>query len=155
MMTIGIALAEQYDRAWEMLRATIRRFPAEAWRAGDAPGLVPARWALHATEAVDFYSRPTPDGFHWGGRFHVDQGAEAAALPDQPSLLEYMDEVQAALKSWLLTAPDAELMAGNAFPWTGDTVLQRMLYTLRHTMTHQGELSMLLRLRGADETEWR
>ncbi len=51
---------------------------------------------------------------------------------------------------------DADLLeAPNAFPWTGKTVLGRMLYTLRHTMTHQAELSMILRLHGAEETEWR
>lgn len=153
--TTGPALAEQYDRMWEMMRAAIHRFTPEEWRAGDRPGLVPARWALHAIEAADFYSRPAPDGSVWAGRFGVDWEAPAEEQPGQDAMLDYLGEVQVQVGAWLRGASDADLLGENAFPWTGPNVLSRAVYALRHTMYHLGEMSMLLRLRGAEETEWR
>jgi hypothetical protein len=156
MTTITSELIEQYDRAWAMLRATIERITDERWRSGDAPGLVPARWALHAIETVAFYMRPTPDGFRWNARFGVDSDAPADRLPSRADVLAYLEEVRADARATLERMSDSDLLeATNAFPWTGSTILGRMLYTLRHTMTHQGELSMILRFQGADETEWR
>lgn len=154
MNTIASDLSEQFDRAWDMLRATIGRITDEQWLAGDAPGLVPARWALHAIETVDFDMSRSPE--EYTRRLDADEDGPVASLPSRSELLAYLDEVRASSTATLAAVSDADLLeAPNAFPWTGKTVLGRMLYTLRHTMTHQAELSMILRLHGAEETEWR
>jgi len=155
-MPLGNALAEQFDRAWEMLIATVQRCPPERWGAGARPDLVPARWALHAVETVDFYAQDAPDGFAWGGRFGVDwEGAEAAELPSQEQIVDYAQDVRYALARWLRASSDDDLLADSAFPWCGATVLERVLYALRHTHQHVGELTMLLRVDGAHADDWR
>ena len=149
------AIGEQYERAWQMATEIIPAFSAGQWKAGARPALVPARWAHHLVETVDFYRRPSPEGFPWGSRFGVDWEGPPESQPDQEQLLTYMADVRAALRDWLSTATEADLAGPNAFPWTGRTVADRLLYALRHTMYHLGELSMLLRLHGAEETPWR
>jgi hypothetical protein len=49
---------------------------------------------------------------------------------------------------------DEDLLAGHAFPWTGATVLERMIYTLRHSMFHLGQIQAELRRRGMKGAEW-
>jgi uncharacterized damage-inducible protein DinB len=155
MTSIGSSVAGQFERMWEMLRVTIEQFEPEQWRPSGPAGLVPARWANHALEASEFYLQDQPDRSVFGRRFGVKRDADAADLPDQQQVLDYLAEVSAAYQSKLLSLSDEEYLGPNAFEWAGSTVLEKMLYVLRHNMTHQGELSMLLRIHGAAETEWR
>jgi len=55
MQTTGQALANQFGRAWEMLRATILRIDDVTWQRVDSPGRIAARSAVHAIETADFY----------------------------------------------------------------------------------------------------
>ncbi len=91
MNTIASDLSEQFDRAWDMLRATIGRITDEQWLAGDAPGLVPARWALHAIETVDFDMSRSPE--EYTRRLDADEDGPVASLPSRSELLAYLDEV--------------------------------------------------------------
>lgn len=148
MGAIGTDLADQFDRAFEMIRETIERFTPEQWIADDHHGQPAAWWGLHAVETVGFYMRPEPQ---WPPHNRQWVGEE----PSQQELLAYLADLQVEFRAILVGWSDGELLStANAFPWTGATVLQRMLYLLRHTMTHQGEMSMLLRFYGADETVW-
>jgi len=156
MTTVGTAIAEQFARAWTMLRSAISNFPAEQWRAGDDAYLIPSRLAYHAVETADFYSRETPEDFPWGQRFGVDWAeASPEQLPTQEQILAYLDDVQPKLDAWLRKAQDTELMAENTFPWAGRTVLERMLYALRHTQHHIAELNLILRQRDLPSAEWK
>jgi uncharacterized damage-inducible protein DinB len=134
-----------------MLEATIARMDDAAWRTVDPPGLAPIRWAHHAIETTEFYRQASPDDFLWGARSSLT----ANQMPSRLEMIAYLDEARNAYRDWLSGMTDEDLLAHNAFPWTGESVLERILYTLRHTMTHQGELSMILRMNGATETEWR
>ena len=155
MSALGEDLAQQLERYHGMFRNTVGRFTDDDWRAGERSELVPARWALHTVEAIDFYAQATPDGFSWGERFAADwEGAPAEALPSSQQVLEYADEVVASLAAWLRSASDEELAGENAFPWTGASVTARMLYVLRHSHHHLGELCMILRGRGIGQPDW-
>jgi len=155
MATVGTSLSEQYDRMWDMLRATISRFSVDHWAAGERVELMPAKWAFHIIITVDFYARDTQDGFAWDGRYKIDWEKPAQTMPSQQQLLEYLGEVQASMRARLAATADADMMANSVFPWTGKNKAAHFIYTLRHAMYHLGELSMLLRLHGAVETEWR
>jgi hypothetical protein len=155
MAAVGEALAEQMKRSWKMLRTAIEGFEADEWQAGERSELVPARWALHAIEAGDFYAKPSPEGFTWGRRFQADwEGSPPKELPTQEQTLVYMKDVARELDDWLTSASGEELLGENAFPWTGANPMSRMIYLMRHTQHHAGEMNMLLRQRGWSTDNW-
>jgi hypothetical protein len=147
---IGHSLAEQQDRAWEMLRATVPKFEPGDWATGPSPDRVPARIALHIVAAVDYYSRPKKDGFDWSVWKDDDEH-----LPDRKGLIEALEQVAARCHAWLESLSDEAMAESTDFEHTGSTVLEQNLYQLRHTMAHIGELSMALRAKGFSESEWR
>ncbi|HJN14744.1 MAG TPA: DinB family protein, partial [Armatimonadota bacterium] len=152
MPTTGEALADQFDRCWEMLRSSARRISPDRWRKDDNAKLNPARWALHAVEAAEWYERDDPDGFPWGKRFGDWERGSADQLPTQDELIAYIDEVAATLGAHLRASTDEDLAAASPYPWTGETNIGRWVYTLRHTTFHAGEVDMNLRMElGPDE----
>jgi hypothetical protein len=51
---------------------------------------------------------------------------------------------------------DEDLLAPDpAFPGTGDAILGRALYLLRHHQAHLGEINADFRSRGLPRVEWR
>lgn len=151
---ISDALVEQYGRAWDMTRELVEGFAEDRWRSGDHSGLIPARWALHALDGADFYSRPTVEGFVSEVR-HIDWSGPADQIPDQRWALEYLERVAGRSREWLASVTDEAWLGPTPFHWTGGTVLESAVYALRHLTYHLGELSMLLREAGAEETAWR
>ena len=155
MPTIGDSVAAQFARCWEMLRDIVRKTPEDRWRADADPQLTPARWALHAVDAVDAYQSTSMEAMSWGSRFGDWEGASTEELPTREQLLEYLDEVAAKLETRLRGMSDGEMLAPPPFHWTGATYLEHWLYALRHTHSHLGELNMLLRVAGGETGLWR
>ena len=156
MHTIGNGLADQFEHMWMMLRETIGNCTDEEWKRDAGHWfLIPSRLAYHIIETVDFYSRESPEGMPFAERFGVDwETREVEKLPDRESLLDYLEEIRGSLKGKLRSRPDETILAGHPFPWTGATVLERMIYTLRHSMFHLGQIQAELRLRGLKGAEW-
>jgi len=155
MPPIGESVAAQYARCWDMLRDVVEKTPEARWQADADPQLTPARWALHALDAVDAYQARSLDSMNWGSRFCDWKGGTAEELPSRGQLLEYLDEVAARLDERLRAMTDEEMLLPPPFHWTGATYLEHWLYGLRHTHSHLGELNMLLRLAGDDTGLWR
>lgn len=146
------AMAGQFDRAFTMLERAVALFPDESWRECD--DLRPAGIVIHTLETIEFYtSGKSADEFPWGQRFGLDwEGAPAEELPAKESAAVYLREVRDAFGTWLetadLTAPET------AYPWTGPTVLDRLLYLLRNTQHHIGQLALALRLARVTPPDW-
>jgi len=155
MPTIGESLAAQYVRCWEMLRDVVQKTPEERWRADENPQLTPARWALHAVQAVDAYRCPSLDQVNWTPRFCHGLDGPVESLPTREQLLDYLDDVAANLNARLLGMADDEMLQPSPFHWTGATYLELWAYGLRHTHSHLGELNMLLRCAGEEPGLWR
>jgi uncharacterized damage-inducible protein DinB len=155
MVTIGEGVAAQFGRCWEMLRDVIRKTPEERWRDDEDRRCTPARWALHAVQAVDAYQCASLDDVDWTPRFGDSDESPAAELPTREELLEYLDDVATRLEARLRGTADAEMLSPPPFHWTGATYLEHWLYGLRHTHSHLGELNMLLRLAGDETGVWR
>ena len=155
MPTIGESTAAAFGRCWEMLRDVVGKTPEERWRADTTPQLTPARWALHAVQAVDAYQCTSLDEVNWTPRFCDWEAGSAEELPSREQLLDYLDDVAASLDARLRGMTDDEMLAPSPFPWTGATYLEHWLYGLRHTHSHLGELNMLLRTAGDETGIWR
>ena len=156
MYTVGNGLADQFERMWMMLREAIGNCADEEWKR-DAGNwfLIPSRLAYHIIETVDFYSRESPEDMPWAERFGVDwETREVEKLPDREPMLDYLEEIRGSLRGKLRSMSDEAILSGHPFPWTGTTLLERMIYTLRHSMFHLGQIQAELRRRGLKGAEW-
>ena len=156
MQTIGGALAEQFERMWMMLAETIGNCSGWDWRRDAGHWLlIPGRLAYHIMETVEYYSRESPDETPRAERFGVDwETRELEKLPDRKLLLDCLGEVRGRLLSKLCSASDEAMLADHPFPWTGKTLMELMMYALRHSMFHLGEIQSELRRRQLRGAEW-
>ncbi|GAB4446226.1 MAG: hypothetical protein Kow00120_16360 [Anaerolineae bacterium] len=156
MGKIGDALANQYARTWRELREAVEHCTDAAWKGGDHPVFIPVRLACHLVETVDYYTQDRPEGFQWGAAWG---GADCekddlGLLPDRAALLAYADTVRTRVDAWLRGASDDELLGENTFRWTGDTPMERMIYTIRHSQHHIAEINEELTRRGLPPGDW-
>jgi hypothetical protein len=156
MGAMAEAVARQFGASWAMWRDAITRFPDDGWRCAERAELCPARWAYHAIQAVDFHCGPSPEGFDWSRPFGVNWATnDASALPDKVAVLAYLAEIEGRVDAWVRTLDDAELLEQGSWPWRpGGHLLGHLLYVLRHTHHHLGEVCLLLRERGIEQPDW-
>ena len=146
------ALADQYVRLFTALRIAIDRVPDDEWRKGDKLYQRPASLALHVLQAVDFFSAQTSGENSGDPLYFINwQDRDPANLPDRQATIKYMDLVEEG-QAKLLTADLAA--AEELFPFTGKTVLSRVLYNLRHAQHHFADLAMEMTHRGLNPPDW-
>jgi hypothetical protein len=63
----------------------------------------------------------------------------------------YQRDVQAFAAQMLGSKTDDDLLAPESqHPWTGQVYLGKLLYVMRHTQQHIGDINRVLRLNGCD-----
>jgi hypothetical protein len=155
---IGESVIENFSLTWEMYEDAIETIPDEHWRTGEIGYLIPARLMLHAIETIDFYLSLTPEGFKPLHDFNIEKWETALPdqLPGKDQLRRYLDVIKEKTESWLNGLRDEDFLSPESeFPWTGSTVLGRVLYLLEHCRQHFGELNAELRRRGLPRIKWR
>jgi len=156
---ITTTLIEAYSLIFDMYEEAIDKIPENQWISGEIEYLTPVRLILHSTEAVDYYSTDTPTGHIWEKRFNLDPEARDIPTEDLPSkqnMLEYHNEVRSKIEDWLTNlSMDDLLKSEEKFPWTGSTLLGRIMYILAHHRQHFGELNAELRRRKLQRIKWR
>lgn len=146
---------DHIERALIMFKKAIIAFPEIQWKQGDLDYLRPAGVAYHVVETIEFYTgNIIAEQFEWGHRFHCDwEDTNSTKLPNQDEVLTYLGEVWEHSQTWIrshnLLEPES------MFPWTGDTLLGRMLYILRHIQHHTAEMSLELKRRGYECPDWK
>jgi hypothetical protein len=152
-------IEEQFRRQWETVRELVGNVPDDhQWRDGDILHLVPARLVYHVLSGTEVYARSSSyEEYLLHRRFPLDwQGMRATELPDKPTALRHIDEMERVVREWLeALADEGLLVADTGFPWTGSTKLGRALYLLRHAQNHIGEANAELRRRGLPRGKWR
>ena len=151
-------LLDQFHKAISMVRFTVGEFDAEQWRTGISWFQTPARVAYHLVESLEFYFSGKRDGqeFTYGHRFggpwwemHDEQ------LPDQAGVLAYLDDVEGRIEAAFASLDDADLDAPfELYDWSGSTLVGHYAYALRHTMHHQGALTVLATHHGHENESW-
>ena len=153
---ISESIIENLSLTWKMYSDAINNIPDEEWKTGEIDYLVPARQILHGIETLDFYSVMDPDVFTHGYRFNLDwQRASAEQLPSKDQLNTYLFEVKKKMEAWIMGLDDDLFHSPERlYPWTGSTLLGRLLYSLEHSRHHIGELNGELRRRGLPRIKW-
>jgi len=134
----------QYGHTWRVLERLVKGFDAEAWLQTGRGVITPARLALHILLGTQYYLEDkTPFQYPSGKLFEIDwETIETDDLPTQNDILEFIREMMEKTEKWLF---DLEYGAENkSFPWAGETQMGVVIFLLRHSQFHIGELSSLL-----------
>jgi hypothetical protein len=134
----------QYAHTWRVFESLVQDFEAEAWFQTGRGAITPVRLSWHILQSVKYYlADSAPLQFTSGQSFEGDWATVAESpLPSQADIVACLLEMQVRTEKWLVgmnaSAPN------EAFPWAGDTQLGVMIFLLRHSLFHLGELSSLL-----------
>ncbi len=155
---LGPALLSQFRASWDMLRQAVDKVPDGLWHRGSREWYF-SLTAYHVVETMDFYSRDTPEGMRWGGHagfeWSEDTDVEREVLPKitKEIVISYLDDVSERLTTYLSSVVDADLRPQDGFHWFS-SIFEKLVYLLRHSMHHTGELARMLREWGCERVKW-
>jgi hypothetical protein len=135
---------KQYEHTWRVFERLVKDFDAEAWLQTGRGAITPARLALHILLGTQYYLEDrTPFQYPSGKPFEIDwETVKTDDLPSQNDILAFIHETMDKTERWL---SNMDYSAENvSFPWAGETKLGVVIFSLRHTIFHVGELSSLL-----------
>jgi hypothetical protein len=152
------SLANQFTASWKMLGMAIDLVPDEKWHDGTG------KWyysytSYHIIETAQFYMRHDPSDMKWGTRagyeWHKDIDVKREILPKVTKQLvrTFMDEIQSSLDDIVGEITENELSSQDGFYWF-QSVHDKLLYLLRHTAHHLGELARTLREWNLAPVKW-
>jgi len=156
-MTAVSEILNQFERQFKTLDTLYGRVNDEAWTYPDQRVKGTWQWMAHLLETIEFYTSDKPaEQFPWGHRFGVDwENAQAEPVPDKEAMHAYQKDMGQFLRQVLGNKTDQDLAAPETiYPWTGQTCLGRLLYLMRHTQQHIGDINRGLRLNGCEAMEW-
>jgi hypothetical protein len=154
------ALVEAFNLIFDMYEEAITKIPVSDWMNGDIDYLIPARLIMHAIEVGDRYSSDDSDDYLWSKRYNIDAERIWDMKPEdlfaKHVVHEYNHEVRMKINAWLRGMREEDLLkAEERYPWTGSTLLGRVMYILAHYRQHFGEVNAELRRRGLPRIKWR
>ncbi|MDP6360178.1 MAG: hypothetical protein QF473_33995, partial [Planctomycetota bacterium] len=102
-----------------------------------------------------------PPGKHWPRWCESESGnfqwqADPDSWPSREEFGRYCDDVRADVSPWLTTVNDAAILeVTSPEDWRGNCLLDLMIYVLRHSERHLGNLNAELRRRSIERPGWR
>jgi len=157
MKTAVDDLIEQSQHTFRILYEEIELFSDLQWIKGFDSFMKPVKVAMHIIDCLDYYfSGKTGDEYHWGYRF----GGGWWELPDEKlpgkaDVLAYAWEIEARIINQLKALDDTDLLKPAAIQdGAAESTLGRLVYALRHTLHHHGELSALAVYHGLPGGKW-
>ncbi len=143
-LTMRKEIINQYSHFWRTYRSICSAFDQDSWKKLGF-GLTQAdRLALHILQSTIFYIEgKTPlvclDNSLINKPFsELDKGE----LPDLDNILFILDDVEKKTENWIKNIDfDSK---NEEFPWTGENAGSVVLFVLRHSQYHLGEMNALL-----------
>ena len=151
-------LLDQIKKAIGMLRFTIDEFDDDEWLSGVSWFCTPARLATHTALSLEGYFFNRADGTYVPGleldapwwKLQDDQ------LPTRAELLSYLTDIETRIEELFATRNDEDLRQPfDLVDYSGKTLMGHYAYALRHTMHHQGALTVLATRHGHEGECWR
>ena len=134
----------QYSHTWRVFNRLVNDFDDEAWIHTGRNTTTPVRLSFHILKATKYYIEDQSETkFISGKAFNIDCAtAEEDDLPSKNDILTSIDHLSKKTEKWL-TKIDY-FSTNETFPWAGKTKLGVVIFLLRHSIYHLGELSSLL-----------
>jgi diamine N-acetyltransferase len=143
------ALWRQFGAALDMLENAVRACPDDRWTGEERR---PAEfWYLtyHTLFFLDYYFAGTPEGFEPPAPFTNSELDPSGRAPDRiytrDELLRYLDHGRAKARAAIAALTPGGAVEPCAFMRRDMSVLELMLYTLRHVQHHAAQLHLILR----------
>jgi hypothetical protein len=146
-----------FDRQFKTLDGVYVRASDDAWTFADQRLKGVWQWMAHLLETIEYYlSDKKSEEFPWGHRFHLSwENPPAESVPSKETMRAYQKDVEQLVHRVLAGKTDRDLATSEALrPWTGKTYLGKLLYLMRHTQQHIGDINRILRFNGCDALEW-
>jgi hypothetical protein len=135
---------DQYNHTWNILEGIVTDFDDVSWASLEHGYIVPARLAFHILKSTHYYiEEPSDIPLPSGRPFDVDWlEMDVNDLPLRSDILHALEVFRTKTEKWL---SDMDLNAKNtAFDWAGETKAGVVIFLLRHSLYHLGELNALL-----------
>jgi len=156
----GLILSNEFKNSWKILRQAIENITYEYWleMANDWS----FSWTVyHIIETAEFYSRNTPEGMEWGKKAGISHETDSDEMKIQKLanitkelLLAYLDEIEERITNFIENTNDEDLFEKDGFDPHLKSILEKLLYLLRHNMHHIGELNKALRDWNCQRISW-
>jgi hypothetical protein len=156
-MSIVDEFTNHLARQFKTLDGVYDRASESAWACPDQRVKGVWQWMAHLLETIEFYLSEQPaDSFPWGHRFGLDwEDGQAERIPGKEEMRAYQKDVERFVQQALSSKTDQDLVAPETLhPWTGKLYLGKLLYLLRHTQQHIGDINRALRLNDCQALEW-
>ena len=153
------AVASQYGAALDMLENAMRACPDAHW--ADAKLIVDQQfWYLvfHTLWWHDHYVSPTEASHRVPAPYTMDEGAPDYVYPPatytRDQLLEFLEYGRQRCRDRIAGLTDESAAAPCGFERRNMSVLELLLYNLRHVQHHTAQLNLLLRQRIDSAPRW-
>ncbi|MBF9017940.1 MULTISPECIES: DinB family protein [unclassified Oceanispirochaeta] len=134
----------QFRHFWRMFEKIVSDFDAHTWIHSGFALTTPALVAFHILQSTKYYSGDSSPFVYESGRsIATDSGKlETRDLPSKEDIIYMMQSVKSNTEKWLRNIKfEAD---NNDYKWTGLTRLSVVLFLIRHSQFHLGEINALL-----------
>ena len=142
------AVWQQFGAAIDMLENAMLACPDELWSDRSQR---PEFWYVvyHTLFFLDFYLAGSPDGFVPPAPFTLDELDPAGPLPERPytkgQLQTYLEHGRKKCWSTIDALTDDSGRQRCGFEWVDVSVVELLLYNMRHVQHHAAQLNLILR----------
>lgn len=159
-LSVGLILSKEFKNSWNILRQAIENITDEHWL--EIVNDWSFSWTVcHIIETAEFYSRNTPEGMEWGKITGINHETDTDEMKIQKQaritkelLLNYLDEIEERITTYIENTSDEDLFEKDGFDPHLKSILEKLLYLLRHNMHHIGELNKALRDWNCQRISW-
>jgi uncharacterized damage-inducible protein DinB len=157
--TLVAVLRDQWTRVWDMWEEMIRSIPDNEWEEGDIDYLIPVRHLVHVLVCEDAFTQDLPlEQYDERSLFEVrgcGLGTPVTKLPNRATALSKLAEIRTNVEEKFSKLDDSALLEiEQVHPWTGETRMGKLLYILRHSQHHLGEVNAEMSRRGIKAATW-
>jgi hypothetical protein len=141
---LNTELIDQFAHIWRVFWRLVNDFDDQSWLHAGRKVMRPARLSLHVLKSTKFYLQDDTTFIFPSGKPLDLNGmtADDSELPSREDLKWGIKEFAQNTEAWLsrmdLASPN------EAFDWAGKTKLGLVVFLLKHSLFHIGELSCLL-----------
>ncbi|MFP4363177.1 MAG: hypothetical protein ACLFR1_04855 [Spirochaetia bacterium] len=134
----------QYKHFWRTFERIVTDFHEDAWGGTGYALTTPVRLGYHIIQSTKYYIDDQVPLVYKSGRSIsvLSKDLQQADFPTQDDVLFMIQSLSAKTEKWLqsidFSAPNAK------YPWTGGSMLSVVLFLLRHSQHHLGEMNALL-----------
>jgi uncharacterized damage-inducible protein DinB len=143
----------EYYALIEMLQKAINICSKELWDR-KTEGIPFWQLAYHSVYYLDFYLGESPKKHEQ--RFDIKENLDERMkkILTKEQLKTYLIEVKEKCDRVLEGLSTKELEGKNSYFWTGPTLAHRLVYNIRHSQHHVGQLNLILRQNENKTVKW-